>query len=184
MTCSMRRVFVSALGTCLVLMLGVVAVSAEEANPGYLKVKSNPGSAGVFVDGNYLGPAKAYGVSRKYAISPGEHEVKLKDSQFKDYETTVTIRSGKKTTISAKLEALPAPAPPFGKLRIEGTDKFAAVYLNGKFMGHMDEFNSHWQRLLITPGDYKLEVVAEDGGAPFEKEVTIAENQTTHVKIQ
>src|SRR5512146_2532708 len=184
MACSIRRVFVSALGTCLVLMLGVLTATAQEANPGHLKVKSNPGSAGVFVDGNYLGPAKVYGVSRKYEVSPGEHEVKLKDSLFKDYETTVTIRPGKTTTIAARLEALPAPEPPFGKLRIEGSNKFAAVYLNGKFMGHMDEFNSRWQRLLIKPGEYKLEVVARDGGTPFEQKVTIAENQTTHVKIQ
>jgi PEGA domain len=184
MNCSAGKVFVSVLGTCLVLMLGVVTVTAQEANSGYLKVKSNPGGAGVFVDGNYVGPAKNFGSVRKYKISPGEHEVTLKDSLYKDYETKVTIESGKTATIAAKLEALPAPAPPFGNLRIEGTDKFAAVYLNGKFMGHMDEFNNHWQGLLIKPGEYELKVVGEHGGTPFEQKVTIAENKTTHVKFQ
>ncbi|HET7215908.1 MAG TPA: PEGA domain-containing protein [Terriglobia bacterium] len=184
MSWSCRRVGILTLGACLVLLLSFLNAAAQEANSGYLKVKSNPGRAGVFVDGNYLGPAKNFGETRKYAVSPGEHEVKLSDSLFKDYATTVTIQSGKTTTIAPKLEALPAPAPPFGTLRIQGSDKFAAVYLNDKFMGHMDEFNNHWQGLRIKPGEYELKVVPAQGGQPFEQKVTITENTTARVKVQ
>lgn len=184
MSCLRTRVCISALGTCLVLLLSVLNAAAQETNSGYLKVKSAPGKAGVFVDGNYLGPAKNFGMVRKYAVSPGEHEVKLIDPLCKDHVTNVTIQSGKTTTIAPKLESLPAPSPPFGTLRIQGTDKFAAVYLNDKFVGHMDEFNNPWQGVLIKPGEYKLKVVASRGGQPFEQKVTIAENKTTRVKVQ
>jgi len=184
MSYSCRRVCMYVLGACFVLLLSVLDLGAQEASSGYLKVNSNPGKAGVFVDGNYLGPAKSFGRTRKYAISPGEHEVKLSDPRFKDYTTKVTIQSGKTTTIAPNLDALPVPEPPFGTLRIEGADKFAAVYLNDKFMGHMDEFSNSLQGLLIRPGEYQVKVVATHGGQPFEQKVTIEENKATVVKVQ
>ncbi len=37
------------------------------AQQGYLKPQVHPGRAGVFIDGKYVGPARNFGVSRKYA---------------------------------------------------------------------------------------------------------------------
>jgi len=61
------------------------------------------------------------------------------------------------------LKALPLAKPPFGRLRVVGGDKFTAVYVNGKFMGHADEFNNPFQGLLLSPGDYTLKVVPLSG---------------------
>jgi hypothetical protein len=59
------------------------------------------------------------------------------------------------------MEALPVPKGPFGRLRITtgNNDKFSPVYINNKFMGHVDEFSNPEQGLLIPPGDYEVKIV-------------------------
>src|SRR4051812_8097361 len=121
---------------CIVTILGVVASPAAAQQTAKLKFSVKPGRAGVFVDGNYLGPAANFRVGRTYSVSAGEHEVRLSDPRYEDVVKKVTIPAGKTATISETMKELPAPKPPFGTLRTISTDKFAAVYVNGHFMGH------------------------------------------------
>jgi hypothetical protein len=82
------------------------------------------------------------------------------------------------------MEPLPAPKPPFGRLRVtQGPgSKFAAVYLNGKYMGHIDELSNATQGLLINPGEYQVRIASAEGGQDYEASITVTENQTTTVK--
>lgn len=148
---------------------------------GSLSVKAHPGRAGVFVDGKYLGPAANFRIARTYAVAAGEHEVKLIDPRYEELTTKVTVKAGKKTTISQTLKALPPPKPPFGRLRTESTDKFAAVYVNDKYMGHADEFSNSSQGLLLNPGDYAVKIVPASG-APITQSVKIEAGKTVIVK--
>jgi hypothetical protein len=141
---------------------------AQQGN-GYLKAKVNPGRAGVFLDGKYLGPAANFRMARKYSVPAGEHELKLVDPRFEEFATKVNIQPGKTTVISEALKALPPPKPPFGRLRVKSADKFAPVYINGKFMGHSGEFNNSTQGLLLPPGDYEVKVVQTSGAEHTEK---------------
>lgn len=169
---------------CVVLMSQGLAVFARETGNGYLKVKANPSHAGVFIDGKYVGPAANFGMARKYPVPAGEHEVVLKDPQYQDFSTKVTIEAGKTATISQSLQAATLASPPFGNLRIEGgSSKFDAVYVNDKFMGHVDEFNNFAQGLLLNPGEYTLKVVSPDGKQELEQKITIQENKTTRVHV-
>jgi hypothetical protein len=153
------------------------------AQNGYLKTSINPGRAGVFVDGKYLGPSANFRVDRKFALTPGEHEVKLVDPRYEDLITKVTITAGKTTVLRENMKALPVPSPPFGTLRTPASgDKFAAVYVNEKYMGHVDEFSNSSQGLLLPPGEYVVKIVPSGGGgAPVEQKVTIQANQTVVV---
>ena len=63
--------------------------------------------------------------------------------------------TGKKTVLKETMKALPLAKPPFGTLRTENSDHFAAVYVNGHFMGHVDEFSNFAQGLLLNPGKYE-----------------------------
>lgn len=150
-------------------------------NSGSLCVKAKPGRAGVFVDGKYQGPAANFGVARTYQVAAGEHEVKLLDPRYEELTTKVTIKPGKKTSIAETLKALPMPKPPFGRLRTENADKFAAVYVNDKFMGHVDEFSNASQGLLINPGEYTVRIVPAVG-QPVTQKVTIEADKTVIVK--
>jgi hypothetical protein len=175
---------VATIAVCLLILLGGMRVSAADSGNGYLKVKANPNHAGVFVDGKYMGPAANFGFARKYAVAAGEHEVVLRDPRCEDYSTKVTITAGKTSTISQTLQPATLAKPPFGNLRVEGgSSKFDAVYVNDKFMGHVDEFNNFAQGLLLNPGEYNLKVVSPDGKTELEQKIKIDENKTTHVKV-
>ncbi len=169
---------------CAMLMLGGIAASAQESGNGYLKVKANPTHAGVFVDGKYVGPAANFGMARKYVVPAGEHEVVLRDPRCQDFTTKVKIEAGKTFTLSQTLQPATLASPPFGNLRIEGgSSKFDAVYVNDKFMGHVDEFNNFAQGLLLNPGDYTLKVVSPDGKQELEQKIKIDANKTTHIRV-
>ena len=147
-------------------------------------MKANPTHAGVFIDGKYVGPAANFGFARKYAVPAGEHDVVLRDPRYQDFSTKVKVEAGKTVTVSQSLQAATLASPPFGKLRIEGgSSKFDAVYVNDKFMGHVDEFNNFAQGLLLNPGEYTLKVVSPDGKQELEQKIKIDENKTTLVHV-
>ena len=171
---------------CKAVLLSAAACLpvAGQQTTGYLKTKVDPGRAGVFIDGKYVGPAANFKVSRKYAVSPGEHEVKLLEPRYEDIVKKVTVQAGKTTKVSETMKALPAPKPPFGVLRTMGPDKFAAVYLNDKFMGHVDEFSNPAQGLKINPGTYTIRIVPVSGGNEHKEEVKIEADKTTIVRAK
>jgi hypothetical protein len=146
-----RRMRVPMLGACLVILLGGFFLSAQDSGTGYLKLKVHLSRAGVFIDGKYVGPAANFGSARKYALRAGEHEITLSDPRYQDFSTKVKIEAGKTTTPSQSLQAATVAPPPYGTLRIEGgTSKFDAVFVNGKFMGHVGEFSNSGQGLLLN----------------------------------
>jgi hypothetical protein len=161
-------------------------VSAQTGDSGFLKTEVYPGRAGVFVDGKYLGPAANFRIARTYPLPAGEHEVLLTEPRYQDISARVTVQAGKTTVLKRSMEPLPRPSPPFGRLRIvQGSgSKFGAVYVNGKYMGHIDEFSNAVQGLLINPGQYDLRIVSEDGRQDYVEKVTIQESQTTTIKAR
>jgi hypothetical protein len=165
----------------LVFATAVLPFSCLAQNTGSLVVKANTGRAGVFVDGKYMGPAANFRVARTYSLPAGEHELKLEDPRYEPVTTKVTINAGKKTTVHQTLKELPLAKPPFGTLRTESADKFAAVYVNDRFMGHADEFSNFAQGLLLNPGEYTVKVVPATG-APVTQTVKIEANKTVLVK--
>ena len=154
---------------------------AADAN-GYLRAKVEPGRAGVFVDGKYVGPAKNFGVTRTYSLPAGEHEIRLSEPRYEEIVKKVTIVAGKKTTLDEKMKALAPAKPPFGIIRVEHPDHFAAVYVNGRFMGHVDEFSNFAQGLQLNPGTYEVKVVPLSTGSPLTKTVTVEADKTVIVK--
>lgn len=168
-----------------VLLSAAVCVPVlGQQNTGYLKTSVNPGRAGVFIDGKYVGPAANFRIGRKYAVAPGEHEVRLEEPRYEEVVTKVTIQAGKTMTLSQTMKALAPAKPPFGRLRtVAPSDKFVAVYVNGHFMGHAGEFNNSVQGLLLNPGSYAVKFVPAGGAEGKEQQVTIEADKTTVLKM-
>jgi hypothetical protein len=167
----------------IVFCVTFVGAVAYAQGTGYIKAHIDPGRAGVFVDGKYVGPAANFKVARKYAVAPGEHEVKIIDPRYEEYTTKVTVTAGKTSVITEKLKALPPPKPPFGRIRTLTTDKFAAVYINDKFYGHADEFSNPSQALLLPPGEYTIRIVPASG-SPHEEKIKVEADKTIIVNAK
>ncbi len=149
---------------CSVLLLVASAtLMGQSKDTAYLKVKTNTGRAGVFVDGKYLGPSANFRAAKKYAVTPGKHEIKLSDPRFEDVVTSQDFQAGKTTVVEGTLKPLPLAKGPFGVLRVSSPDKFAAVYINEKFYGHAGEFNNVTQGILLPPGQYDVRVEPHSG---------------------
>ena len=164
------------------LVFAVAILSCSAADTGRLKLQVDPGRAGVFVDGKYVGPAANFKIGQTYMLAPGEHEVRLVDPRYEEVVKKVTITAGQKTVLKETMKALALAKPPFGTLRTQHPDHFAAVYVNGSYMGHVDEFSNFAQGLLLKPGTYEVKIVPTGGGTPVTKSVTIEENKTAVVK--
>src|ERR1035437_518089 len=135
---------------------GNIAIDGQRA--GYLQVNVVPNSAGLFVDGQYLGPASRYGAARKYLMTPGQHQIRMVDPRAEEGTATVQVEAGKTAKISEALTPKPAPKPPFGTLKISCAENLAAVMLNDHFVGHVDEFNGPGQGLQVSPGTYQVRI--------------------------
>jgi hypothetical protein len=165
-----------------ILLLACGAAIGQPKDTAYLKTRVDPGRAGVFVDGKYIGPAKNFGISRKYALPPGQHEIKLVDPRYEEVSTTADLKSGKTTDLVQTMKALPPAKGPFGMIHTSSPDKFAAVYVNDKYYGHAGEFNNSMQALLLPAGEYKVRVEPVSGGAPINQTIKLEAGQTVFVK--
>jgi hypothetical protein len=168
----MKIIFLSVLAT--IVCLG--------ADTGRLKTDVNPGRAGVMVDGKFVGPAKNFGFAQTYTLPAGEHEVRLLEPRYEEVVKKVTITAGKTTVLNESMKALAPAKPPFGTLKTHNADHFAAVYVNGRFMGHVDEFDNFAQGLLLNPGTYEVKIVPVNGTGEVTKSVTIVANQIVVVQ--
>ncbi len=159
---------------------------------GYLKAIGSPTGAGLFVDNKYVGPAGRFTVAEKYPLAAGSHEVSIKDPRYADSNQKVTIRDGKTTKLHYKMKRVESAKPPFGRLRLGGgaPDSFisvaggdiGAVYVNGRFMGHVDELNNAGGGLLINPGTYDVRIESKTYGEINQK-VTIKADEVTVIAL-
>jgi hypothetical protein len=168
---------------CTAILISAGGALAAQQNMAYLKAKVNPGRAGVFVDGKYLGPAANFKVARTYALPPGQHDLKLIDPRFEDVDMMVSLTAGKTTVISQVMKPLPTLQGPYGELRTECPDKFAAVYINDKFYGHSGEFDHGTQALLLPPGTYSVRIEPLSGAAAVSKTVQVEADKMVVVKL-
>ena len=185
MSCIRRLVLPAALS-----LVAVAGASAQDN--GYIKARGNPGDAGVFVNGQYVGPASRFTVPEKYPAPAGEVEVTFKDPRYEDYTTKVTVRTKKTTKLHYSLKPVEPAKPPFGRFRLGGGEAESfmsiaagdtgAVYINDKFFGHVDELNNAGSGILLNPGTYDLHIVSSTFGEIRQK-ITIEANKVTVVPL-
>jgi hypothetical protein len=155
---------------------------------GAIKARGNPGDAGIFLNGKYLGPASRFTVPEKYTVSPGAAEISIRDPRCEEYTTKVTIVAGKTTKIHYKLKRREPIKPPYGTFRLGGGEAesfisvaagdVGAVYVNDAFMGYVDELNNKGAGILMAPGTYNVHIDSPVFG-DIRQTITITANKTT-----
>jgi hypothetical protein len=166
---------------------------ANAADTGYVKAHGKPGDAGVFINGQYAGPATRFTVPEKYPSPAGDVEVTFKDPRYEDYTTKITVRPKKTTKVKYALKPVEPAKPPFGRFRLGGGEAESfmsvaagdtgAVYINDKFFGYVDELNNPGGGILLNPGTYDLHVVSPLFG-DMRQNITIEANKVTVVPLR
>jgi len=168
---------------CVTVLGFTASLRGQAGEPGYLKVKTNCGRSGLFLDGKYLGPSENYAIVQKYTVPAGTHELVIREPRYKEFKTSVTITPKKTLKLKQQLEPVSPAQPPFGVLRIKTAAKYGPVYINDAYYGHTDEFNAKGQGLLLNPGEYSLRVENQEGGVVHQDKIKLEANKTTVVDL-
>jgi hypothetical protein len=177
---SIRRVML------ILLILLVGTVCAEDRVQSELRFAAHTKdekTAGVWVDGQYVGFVKELAGGKKLMLLPGQHEIVIRQAWYNEFVKQVVLEPGQTQQIdvglvkSARLPTKDAT----GELKIAATPSRAVVFVDGQYAGHVDEFDGVGKAMLLTPGQHRLRI-ALPGYLPFDTMVDLRPQQK--LKIQ
>lgn len=140
-------------------------------------------TSGVWIDGGYVGYLKELKGSKKVLLLPGEHVITVRQNGYQDFTQRVLIQPGEKKVVRVAMERGPSGAMP----RVMSTVKLwvnpsrAAVFVDGRFVGHVGEFEGLVHAMLVAPGPHKIRI-SLPGYQTFETEINPLPNQKVEVK--
>ena len=170
----------------VVVILLISAVCAQAKVQSELRFAANSKyetTAGVWVDGQYVGFVKELAGNKKLMLLPGKHEIVIRQAWYNEFVKEVILEPGQ--TYEVKVELVKSARLPTkdatGELKIAATPSRAAVFVDGQYAGHVDEFDGVGKAMLLTPGQHHLRI-ALPGYLPFDTMVDLRPQQK--LKIQ
>ena len=168
----------------VILLIGVVcAQDRVQSELRFAAHGEDEKTAGVWVDGQYVGFVKELAGDKKLMLLPGKHEIVIRQPWYNEFVKEVILEPGK--THEVKVELVKSAQLPTkdatGELKIAATPSRAAVFVDGQYAGHVDEFGGVGKAMLLTPGQHRLHI-ALPGYLPFDTTVDLRPQQK--LKIQ
>ncbi|HEY7351662.1 MAG TPA: PEGA domain-containing protein [Terriglobales bacterium] len=140
-------------------------------------------TAGVWVDGQYVGYAKELKGHKKVLLLPGKHEILVRQPWYKDYTEEAVLEPGEVHVVSLSLvkDGLAPAKGATGELKISASPDRAAVFVDNQFTGHVNEFDGMGKAMLLTPGKHHVRI-ALPGYLPFETVVDLRAHQKLKIE--
>jgi PEGA domain len=140
-------------------------------------------SAGVWVDGQYVGYVNELKGNKKILLMPGNHKITVRQTGYKDWTNEVTVQPGEDVNLSIQLEKNPEVQMPTvtSQVKIDVDPDRAAVFLDGQFVGYCHEFGGLGRAMLVAPGKHQIKI-ALVGYRDFTTEVNLQPNQKFTLK--
>ncbi len=140
-------------------------------------------TAGVWVDGQYVGYLGELKGSKKLLLLPGAHEITVRQGGFLDFNVKVTAQAGEKQSIDVKMEKDTRVELPriTAQIRLDVKPNRAAVFVDGVYEGHIAEFEGVGRAMLIAPGKHKI-TISLPGYQNFETEIELVARQKSVIK--
>jgi hypothetical protein len=173
----------------LASVLGLASPNLPAANPLLGEVEIEAASkverdAGVWVDGQYVGFVKNMQGKDRLVLVPGEHRLLFKLVGYRDVSSTIVVEPDTRAAYRVEMsevENLSYPAKEAtAKLRLEIEPEEAAIFVNDRYVGHVDSFNGP-RGMRLEPGKYRF-TIALPGYQSFDTELNVRANQTYELK--
>jgi len=150
---------------------------------GFAASKKPGKTAGVWVDGQYVGYVDELKGDKKILLLPGEHEISLRQTGYFELTQKIVAEPGKKTIITVSMQRNPNADFPkvTGEIKLEVTPDRAAVFVDGHFAGTVNQFRGAGRGMLVAPGNHHIKIDLV-GYQPFETDVTLLAKQKITVK--
>jgi len=144
-------------------------------------------TAGIWVDGQYLGYLKELKGSKKILLLPGRHEITARLSGHLDFDTSVDMQAGEMKVIHVAMRENPDAHLPdphdMARVKVLVKPKRAAVFVNERYVGNVSEFRGIGDYLGLNPGTYRIHITLP-GYLPFETEMNLAKAQKYEIKTE
>jgi len=140
-------------------------------------------TSGVWVDGQYLGYVNELKDDKKILLLPGEHEIVVRQSGYKDFSQKLTVEPRKKTVLKVVMVKDPQAQFPkvSGQIKLQVTPERAAVFVDDLFVGSVSEFMGVGRGMLVSPGNHRIRI-ALPGYQAFDSEVSLLPHQKITIK--
>jgi len=140
-------------------------------------------TSGVWIDGQYLGFLDELKGSKKILLLPGTHKLSVRQNGYVDFARDVVLHAGEKQVVRVTMAkdaryVMPAVT---SEIKMSVNPGRAAVFLDGQFVGHADEFGGIGKSLIVAPGHRKISL-SLPGYQTFSTEVDLAPNQKFMLK--
>lgn len=140
-------------------------------------------TAGVWIDGQYVGYAQELAGDKKMLLLPGKHEIIVRQPWYRDYVEQAVLEPGELYVVNLSLvkDARGPSQDATGELKISATPTRAAVFVDKQFAGHVNEFDGIGKAMLLTPGQHSVRL-ALPGYLPFETVVDLRPHQKLKIE--
>jgi hypothetical protein len=141
--------------------------------------------SGVWIDGEYVGYISELKGSRKVLLLPGDHQIAVRHLGYKDFTEKITVEPGQTQTVDVTLMKDPRAHLPAvtAEIKLDVAPNRAAVFVDGGFIGPVQDFGGIGKALLVSPGQHRIRI-AQPGYRPFETDVTLLPNQKFTLKTE
>jgi hypothetical protein len=180
-----RLVPVSLLMVCLLAFLAVPSYAQNKVmgQLNFAPASKIEKSAGVWVDGQYVGFVDELKGDKKVLLLPGEHTLIIRQSGYQDLTEKLIIEPAEVRNLPLKLDPDPRVQYPnvTSEVKLKVTPDRAAVFLDNAFVGYVHEFGGMGRAMLVSPGKHQIKI-ALPGYKDFTTDVKLQPNQKFTLK--
>lgn len=175
----------------LLLSAGALSMSSYARNNevlGEVRFQADNGaakSAGVWVDGRYVGYLNELKGSKKLLLLPGEHQISVREAGFQSVDQTLNVQPDQIQILHVSLVKDPRAQLPTvsAEVKLSIDPDRAAVFVDEQFAGHAHEFGGAGRAMLLSPGKHHIKI-SLPGYQSFETEIEVRANQKYDIKTQ
>ncbi|HLZ93628.1 MAG TPA: PEGA domain-containing protein [Candidatus Acidoferrum sp.] len=142
-------------------------------------------TAGVWVDGKYVGYLKELKGSKKLLLLPGPHDISVREAGYQSMEQKISVEPHAVQTLRVSLAKDPRAQFPTisAEVRLSIEPDRAAVFVDDQYAGHAHEFGGGSRAMLLSPGKHQIKITLP-GYQSFETEIDVRANQKYEIKTQ
>ena len=142
-------------------------------------------TAGVWVDGKYVGYLSELKGSKKLLLLPGEHEISVREAGYRSVDQKIQVEPNAVQTLRVSLAKDPRAQYPTvsAEVRLSIDPDRAAVFVDDQYAGHAHEFGGGGRAMLLTPGKHHIRITLP-GYQSFDTDIEVRANQKYDIKTQ
>jgi hypothetical protein len=142
-------------------------------------------TAGVWIDGQYVGYVAELKDDKKVMLLPGTHEISFRQTGYLDSTQSFVVEPGRKLIVTVKLDKDPKAeySTVTSEIKLKVTPERAAVFVDGSFVGYVKQFSGMGRGMLVSPGDHHIKI-ALAGYQEFNTDVKLLPKQKITLKTE